>query len=155
MTISLADQGTNPERRQSIVEEHRLIAEHIDNASRQVEFFFSAPANQSPSDLRQVIVSLEQLVEIAKSHFQHEEGLMASHEFPGLTFHKHDHDYLLQSLKNFTSALSHGTVPFSPDMGVNLRSWLTYHIKKYDDVYVSFIESARPVGTDEASGATG
>ena len=39
---------------------------------------------------------------------------MASHEFPGLIFHKRDHDYLIQSLKNFTSALSHGTVPFSP-----------------------------------------
>ncbi len=155
MMISLADQGTNPERRQSIVEEHRLLAEHIDNASKQVELFFSAPANQNPSDVRQVIVRLEQLLETAKSHFQHEEGLMASHEFPGLIFHKRDHDYLLQSLMNFTSALSHGTVPFSPDMGVNLRSWLTYHIKKYDDVYVGFIESARPAGTDEGSGAAG
>ena len=155
MTISLADQGTNPERRQSIVEEHRLLAEHIDNASKQVELFFSASVNQNPSDVRQVVVRLEQLLEIAKSHFQHEEALMASHEFPGLIFHKHDHDYLLQSLKNFTSALSHGTVPFSQDMGVNLRSWLTYHIKKYDDVYVGFIESARPGGTDEASGAAG
>ena len=28
-------------------------------------------------------------------------------------------------------------------MGVNLRSWLTYHIKKYDDVYAGFTESAR------------
>ncbi len=143
MTASLADQRANLERRQSIVEEHRLLAEHIDNASKQVELFFSAPANQSRSDVKQVVVLLEELLEIARSHFQHEEALMASHEFPGLIFHKRDHDYLIQSLKNFTSALSHGTVPFSADMGVNLRSWLTYHIKKYDDVYAGCAKSAR------------
>ena len=143
MTASLVDQEVNSERDQSIVEEHRLIAEHIDNASKQVECFFLTPSNQSPSDVRRVIVLLEELLEIAKSHFQHEEALMASHEFPELIFHKRDHDYLIQILKSFTSSLSHGTVPFSPDLGVNLRSWLTYHIKKYDDVYVGFIESSK------------
>ena len=59
MTASPPDQGTNFERRQSIVEEHRLLAEHIDNASKQVELFFSAPANQSRSDVKQVIDLLE------------------------------------------------------------------------------------------------
>lgn len=143
MTSFLPDREVNLERHQSIVEEHRLLAEHIENASKQVEFFFSTPANQSPSDASRVVDLLDQLLEIARSHFQHEEALMASHEFPGLIFHKREHDYLIQKFKNFTSSLSHGTVPFSPDMGVNLRSWLTFHIKKYDDVYAGFIESAR------------
>jgi len=44
---------------------------------------------------------------------------------------------------DFTSALNHGTTSLSNDMGVNLRSWLTYHIKKYDDAYVAFIASER------------
>ena len=66
---------------------------------------------------------------------------MANSAFPGFAAHKRDHDYLLKSLINFTSALSHGTVPFSKDMGVNLRSWLTFHIKKYDETYVAFMES--------------
>lgn len=65
---------------------------------------------------------------------------MIKNDFPGAIYHKRDHDYLLSSLIHFTSSLNHGTVPFSPDIGVNLRSWLTYHIKKYDEVYVSFIE---------------
>jgi hypothetical protein len=26
---------------------------------------------------------------------------------------------------------------------VNLRGWLTYHIKKYDDVYLAHIEQAK------------
>ncbi len=101
MTSFLPDREANLERRQSIVEEHRLLAEHIENASKQVEFFFSAPANQSPSDASRVVDLLDQLQEIARSHFQHEEALMASHEFPGLIFHKRDHDYLIQSLEEF------------------------------------------------------
>ena len=66
---------------------------------------------------------------------------MMKNDFPGAAYHKRDHDYLLKSLIHFTSSLSHGTVPFSPDIGVNLRSWLTYHIKKYDEAYVTFIEA--------------
>ena len=66
---------------------------------------------------------------------------MTVNAFPGLIFHKRDHDYLIKSLMDFTSALNHGTTSLSNDMGVNLRSWLTYHIKKYDDAYVAFIGS--------------
>ena len=83
---------------------------------------------------------LEDIRDIAQHHFQHEETLMTKNDFPGAIYHKRDHDYLLKSLIHFTSSLSHGTVPFSPDIGVNLRSWLTYHIKKYDEAYVTFIE---------------
>jgi hemerythrin-like metal-binding protein len=98
-----------------------------------------------PSSPRHPVSSIAQeLLEIAKAHFQHEEAIMAKNEFPGLIFHKRDHDYLIKSLNDFTWSLSHGTVPLSADTGVNLRSWLTYHVKKYDDAYVEFMEPARP-----------
>ena len=53
---------------------------------------------------------------------------------------------LLEELRDIAQAhfRRHGTVPFSPDIGVNLQSWLTYHIKKYDEAYVSFIEASDP-----------
>jgi hemerythrin-like metal-binding protein len=127
----------------SILEEHCLLAGRIDDASKQVDIFFSATAKQSPAEVRRVIVLLEDLLQIAREHFQHEEAEMTMNAFPGLIFHKRDHDYLIKSLMDFTSALSHGTTSFSNDMGVNLRSWLTYHIKKYDDAYVAFIGSER------------
>ena len=107
----------------------------------EIEKFFAAPANQTQFDAKRIIGLLEDLRDIAQTHFLHEEALMAKSNFPGAVFHKRDHDYLLKSLIHFTSSLSHVTVPFSPDIGVNLRSWMTYHIRKYDDAYVTFIEA--------------
>jgi len=130
----------------SIADEHRLLIEHIDAASNAIDLFFAAPANQAGADARRIIALLEDLRDVAQAHFRHEEALMTKTAFPGFTCHKRDHDYLLKNLIHFTSALSHDTVPFAPDIGVNLRSWLTYHIRKYDDAYMAFIET----GTFEA-----
>ncbi len=139
--ISSAKGGDANETQLSILEEHRILAQRIDDASTQVDIFFSAADNKNADELRRIVVLIEELLEIARKHFQHEESEMAMNAFPGLRFHKRDHDYLIKSLLNFTTALSHETIPPSNDIGVNLRSWLTYHIKKYDDAYAKFLSS--------------
>ena len=144
MSISLEDRNTYQEHRKLIVAEHYILAESIDDVSEQIDIYFRTTANPILYDVRWIVVVLQELLEIAKAHFQHEEAIMAKSEFPELIFHKRDHDYLIKSLNEFTWSLSHGTVPLSADTGVNLRSWLTYHIKKYDDAYVEFMEPARP-----------
>ena len=142
MNNSTADQESNSEVSYSIIDEHRLLTDRIEAASYEIEKFFAASTNQPQLDVNRIIVLLEDIRDIAQTHFQHEEALMMKSDFPGAIYHKRDHDYLLSSLIQFTSSLNHGTVPFSPDTGVNLRSWLTYHIKKYDETYVSFIEAS-------------
>jgi hemerythrin-like metal-binding protein len=144
MGVSPTNRDISEEARQSIVEEHRLLAEKIDQACLHIDAFFSAPAKQSPLEFARIVSLLDELIETAHAHFQHEEDLMTKNEFPGLIFHKRDHDYLLRSLMDFTSSLSHETVPVSTDIGVNLRSWLTYHIKKFDEAYVAFAGSRKP-----------
>ena len=148
MNNSFISQDENEQSPTSIIDEHRLLTERIDAASHEIDVFFAAPANRTSSDISRIVAILEELRNVAQVHFQHEETLMTKCNFPGLSFHKRDHDYLLKSLIHFTSSLSHGTVPFGPDMGVNLRSWLTYHIKKYDDAYVGFMGSGRIEGHD-------
>jgi hemerythrin len=141
MNISIVDQDLDSDFSYSIIDEHRLLTDRIDAASYEIERFFAVPAKQTQFAVKRIIDLLEDLRDIAQAHFLHEETLMAKNNFPGAVFHKRDHDYLLKSLIHFTSSLSHGTVPFSSDIGVNLRSWMTYHIKKYDDAYVTFIEA--------------
>jgi len=141
MNNSTADQDSDSDVSYSIIDEHRLLTDRIDAASHEIERFFKDPANQTHLDVNRIITILEDIQDIAKIHFLHEETSMIKNDFPGAIYHKRDHDYLLKSLIHFTSSLSHGTVPFSPDIGVNLRSWMTYHIKKYDDAYVGFIEA--------------
>jgi hemerythrin-like metal-binding protein len=125
----------------SIIDEHRLLTDRIDAASYEIDRFFATPAKQTQFNVNRIIDLLKDLRDIAQAHFLHEETLMTKNNFPGAVSHKRDHDYLLKSLIHFTSSLSHGTVPFSSDIGVNLRSWMTYHIRKYDDAYVTFIEA--------------
>jgi hemerythrin-like metal-binding protein len=123
----------------SIIDEHRLLTDRIDAASCEIDRFFATPAKQTQFNVKRIIDLLEDLRDIAQAHFLHEETLMTKNNCA--VSHKRDHDYLLKSLIHFTSSLSHGTVPFSSDIGVNLRSWMTYHIRKYDDAYVTFIEA--------------
>jgi hemerythrin-like metal-binding protein len=141
MNISTAGQDLGLDASYSIIDEHRLLTDRIDAASYEIDRFFAAPAKQTQFDVKRIVDLLEDLRDIAQTHFLHEEALMAKNNFPGAVFHKRDHDYLLKSLIHFTSSLSHGTVPFSSDIGVNLRSWMTYHIRKYDDAYVTFMEA--------------
>ena len=142
MNNSTVDQELASEVSYSIIDEHRLLTDQIDAASHEIETFFAATSNQTHLVVKGIIDLLEDIRDIARTHFHHEETLMIKNDFPGAIYHKRDHDYLLKSLIHFTSSLSHETVPFSPDIGVNLRSWMTYHIKKYDDAYVSFIEAS-------------
>ena len=148
MNNSIADQESDTEVSYSITDEHRLLTDRIEAASYEIQTFFAAPANQTQLDIKRIVGILEDIRDIAQAHFQHEEILMIKNDFPGAIYHKLDHDYLLKSLMHFTTSLGHGTVPFSPDIGVNLRSWLTYHIKKYDDDYVGFIEAGNPEARD-------
>jgi hemerythrin-like metal-binding protein len=144
MDNGAAYRAESPQSAGSIAEEHSLLTGRIEEASRQIEVFFSARASQTAAETERVVALLGDLSETARRHFEHEETLMSENNFPGLVLHKRDHDYLLRNLMHFISALSHGTLPFSNDIGVNLRSWLTYHIRKYDDAYLAFSEGAKP-----------
>ncbi len=143
MSASPANPGLNREAQHSIADEHRLLAESIDRAALWIGQFFSAPPDSRASEAAKIAEFLSELIELAKAHFEHEEDLMKKSEFPGFIIHKRDHDYLIRSLMHFASSLGHGTVPVSSDIGVNLRSWLTFHIKKYDEAYAAFAESAK------------
>jgi len=148
MTISSESIDLPDGSQRTIIEEHQLLADKIDQAASQIFGLLSNSAHRPPSEVRSLAESLHDLIATAREHFQHEEALMTKNEFPGLVFHKRDHEYLLRSLIDFASSLSHGTVPVSRDIGVNLRSWLTYHIKKYDEAYVAFMD-ARKADADE------
>jgi hemerythrin-like metal-binding protein len=124
----------------SIPEEHHVLSDHVDALASQVDLFLRAKANQPAPDIEPIISLLNELSDIARSHFRHEEDIMKQKEFPGLLPHKRDHDYLLRGLQEFTSFVNGGAEELSNDVGTNLRSWLTFHIDKYDNAYLAFME---------------
>jgi hemerythrin len=143
MTISSETRDLSAETQQSIIEEHLLLTDKIDQASSLISGLLSKPANRTSSEFQQMAASLQELIVAAREHFQHEEAIMMKNQYPGLNFHKRDHEYLLTNLMEYASSLSHGAVPVSGDIGVNLRSWLTFHIKKYDEGYVAYMDARK------------
>jgi len=66
---------------------------------------------------------------------------MAETNYDEFLAHKRDHQYLRTSLIHFLESVEHKTIPILPDVGINLRSWLNFHINRFDNTYISYIES--------------
>ncbi len=138
----LAEERNLPHERQlSIADEHRLLAEQVELASLEIGNFFAKTVNRSPSDVKRLVRLLGELIETAEAHFHHEEALMKKDGFPGFFLHKRDHDHLLGKLNRFASLLGCGGGLVPACIGMDLQSWLTWHIEKFDEPYVAFAES--------------
>jgi hemerythrin-like metal-binding protein len=131
MTITYPDNRTRLGHEKTIFDEHRALAE-------QIETVCSALA-RTPQDSEEAIVTLQDLLKMAKAHFQNEEIIMAASNFPGRLSHQRDHAYLIQGLRGFIGLLANETVPGSPATHGNFRHWLTYHEKKYDNTLLEFM----------------
>ena len=112
----------------SISEEHNALFEQIDLIDRALRIV--------PRDTGQIILSVKTLLEITHGHFKHEEILMEETRYDNFLAHKRDHDYLRNSLIHFLESVEHSVVPVLPDIGINLRSWLEFHVKKFDNAYM-------------------
>ena len=123
-------QAAGPERRGSIVDEHERLVNRIDSIDRGLRVV--------PVDGHRVILALKDVLELTRAHFEHEEGVMAVAKYHDFAAHKRDHDYLRTSLIHYIEMVEHRKLPIPPDLGINLKSWLEFHIKKFDDPYFHF-----------------
>lgn len=131
MASTYQHHSTNNKPEKTILDQHRALAEQIDIVCRAL--------GKAPLDARQVTVALQELLKVTKAHFEHEENIMAINNFPGRLNHERDHAYLLQGLRDFISSIVDETIPVTPAFDAYLRSWLIYHVKKYDDTLQEFI----------------
>jgi hemerythrin-like metal-binding protein len=147
MGVLTEERTLSPENQQSIADEHRLLAEQVDWACLAIDRFFSETTDRRPSDVKSLAHILGELIETAEAHFYHEEAVMKKDGFPGLFFHKRDHDDLIKKLNHFASTLSGGRLAISARIGGDLRNWLSAHAEKFDEPYVAFARSdAREAG---------
>ena len=115
----------------SIKEEHDALIEQIN----LIDQLLCA----RPHDPGRIIVSVRGLLESSRAHFQHEELVMAETTYDDFLMHKRDHDYLRTSLITFLESVENDVAAVLDDIGVNLRSWLEFHISKFDNAYIEFL----------------
>ncbi|MBT1071867.1 bacteriohemerythrin [Pelotalea chapellei] len=83
---------------------------------------------------------LQELMRYVTLHFEEEEQLMMSYDFPGLVSHRQEHDFYVMRLKHVQEsyhdgdALSKNTLAF-------LKDWISCHIKGTDQIYAEFIRT--------------
>ncbi len=115
----------------SIKEEHDALIEQINVIDRLLHV--------NSRDAERIILSVRNLLETSRIHFQNEELIMAETNYGALLMHKRDHDYLRTSLIIFLESIEHNAGAAVDDIGINLRSWLEFHINKFDNAYVEFL----------------
>lgn len=75
---------------------------------------------------------VSELLDHTRKHFDYEEQLMLSCEYPDYPKHKADHDRLLQHVLDLAERYRSGDLLLSFAVMVDLKAWATIHIEKSD-----------------------
>lgn len=81
---------------------------------------------------------LDGLIEYTEKHFGHEEKLMESEDYPGLSGQQKEHELFVDKIISFKKQIESGKISFSLELMAFLRDWLTNHIKVVDKAYSEF-----------------
>ena len=127
----------------------QIDAEHLGVLSRinaLVEIVFSEgrelPELRCGESRRACIESaVDALRAETAAHFQSEEGLMASVDFPGLKYHAEQHGELLTQLANFADHYHSTNADSLPHAVRFLREWFEFHVDTYDRALVRWLKT--------------
>src|ERR1035438_3687396 len=75
---------------------------------------------------------LDKLVKYTVQHFNHEEILMRSNQYPGFVQHKAEHDALVKKVLAFQADFNSGRSALPVQVLQFIKEWLEHHIKKSD-----------------------
>ncbi|KAA0891306.1 bacteriohemerythrin [Oryzomonas rubra] len=84
---------------------------------------------------------LHNLINYVHEHFSAEERLMLTHNFPGFTGHRQEHDFFVAKLKDMHTGVTSGEELSGKTLDF-LIDWTISHIKGTDQKYGHFIREA-------------
>ena len=83
---------------------------------------------------------LDDLIEEAVVHFEHEERIMKDVDYPGLTEHLEAHNQLIRTFIKYKSELKIERLAVSEIAGF-IVDWLVVHIKTFDKNYGAYLNT--------------
>ena len=84
-----------------------------------------------------------QLADYTRTHFAHEEALMAKYGYPQLPAHAEIHRQLIARLAKLEGDLGGGKLTVTMDTMTFLRDWLQHHIGKTDKLVANHVRDAQ------------
>ncbi|MEI6986538.1 MAG: hemerythrin family protein [Rhodospirillaceae bacterium] len=119
----------------SIDEEHRLLMTVLN----RIIDCRGSPTQYSTADR-----ALRDLFAYADYHFEHEEDLMTSYEYPGINEHKAQHLIFITKLRQMDRELTTGIASVD-DLARFIMEWFVIHIQMFDmEMGVFLAERMRP-----------
>ena len=113
-------------------------AEHKKLAAMVNELHDAMTEGKASSKLGDI---LDRLVAYTVEHFNHEEKVLARHDYPDLARHKQQHEQLKTQVLDFRAKLATGSSQISIALLKFLKDWLLEHIQKEDKKYGPFLNA--------------
>lgn len=110
----------------SMDEQHIKIVEMINDLYR-------ALLSSKPRDV--LGETLDRMIDYAVEHFQDEEELMKSHEYPWLNSHRAEHEAFVEKVLDYRKQFDAGALTLSTEITKFLKDWLVSHIMGDDRKY--------------------
>jgi hemerythrin-like metal-binding protein len=116
-------------------EQHRVI---FDSMNRMYDSLGSKNASQT------IDQTLLELRDFAQTHFNDEENLFVSLDYPDLDRHKAMHRYFVSQLGEFHHSQSESGIALNSSLLQFLRDWFLNHILQEDRKYRNFLSTCKP-----------
>lgn len=84
---------------------------------------------------------LKRLAKYTVEHFQTEEGLMVSRNYPGLATHKKRHDDLVKQVTELIEQFDDGKLVLPITLSRFLADWIAHHILEEDKALIEWLRS--------------
>ncbi len=84
---------------------------------------------------------LTNLIKYTQGHFQAEEGLMQSKQYPDLVNHKAEHQQFKQTIVDFQTKFQKNEIGLTSEVMDFLKDWLIKHIMGVDKKYGPYLNS--------------
>lgn len=98
-------------------------------------------AMQTAASPAQLQAMIQAMADHTAEHFQHEEALMRSHNYPGYGRHKQVHDNLLEKVSRLLAQFDRPDPVLSDNLTEFLTEWLAHHIRGEDQNMIEFLRN--------------
>ena len=120
---------------------HCIGIASLDNQHRELveQVNLIAQAIDEKKSVDEVNILMDDLVSLARQHFEFEEGLMTKHSFPGVEGHAKEHRELLLRLANISEVL-HTSTPHKVELVLAfITDWAELHLLQGEKVLGKYL----------------
>jgi len=126
-------------------EDHRALAHRLNHIAREWEVpqdGLAPPARHRAEALEHLVEALEELAVHVREHFEREEEVMRTVDYPEMVAHKGEHDLLLAEFRVTIRAIRDaGVAGLDRQTLESMKDWLMGHVLEVDRRLAEFLKN--------------